>query len=296
MNFKFLVTGMAGVFVATQTMAGPVASGFMNNDFIGDGRDRWQTGSYTQFFSFHETGPYDFDLRLRGMVMSPWSKKHQARGADRYYVEVLTFGAYLNNRIGNYDVVAGGDLAVIGDQTGLADLQDSIHDWVGSKGFSPSQRQVPHIANDLKTAALGEVAWNNVVGDKLNIRPYVSAQVGYETFLRAGVDFLIGGYASAAQYVRDPATGFVEPSSADRQSSIFSTSVVVGFDISHVESNDFLPEDHVSLKEEQHRIRIGLRSHYRNVSAFYGATYLSEEFQSQREGQIVGTVSLNIAF
>ena len=76
------------------------------------------------------------------------------------------------------------------------------------------------------------------------------------------------------------------------------TSLVLGADIAHVESSEFLPAERgFDVENTRERLRAGF--HWQNkhgLAVFYGLTYLSEEFQDQPEGQILGSVRLHLRF
>ena len=74
--------------------------------------------------------------------------------------------------------------------------------------------------------------------------------------------------------------------------------VIVGGDWAYVDSSVFLPAERgVAATDERYRARAGL--HWQmaeDLSFFYGATYLSEEFEGQDGGQVLGSLKLNFNF
>ena len=65
-----------------------------------------------------------------------------------------------------------------------------------------------------------------------------------------------------------------------------------------VDSSAFLPaSEGVAPTEERYRARAGVQWQMaEDLSFFYGATYLSEEFEGQDGGQILGSLKLNFNF
>ena len=59
----------------------------------------------------------------------------------------------------------------------------------------------------------------------------------------------------------------------------------------------FFPEDRGPEPEDfRHRLRAGVNYGVGDSNFFYGVTYLSEEFVGQPEGQVAGTLSIDIRF
>lgn len=272
---------------------------FFTNDFIGDGHDRWRSGSYTTYWGYEGdwTGGVGYDLRFRSEIISPWGSSDQAQDDDRPYVGMLGFGAFANERIGLTDLNFGGEFLIVGDQTGLSKLQNGFHKVFGFDGYMPEDDTHPHIEDAFTGMISGEVANNYFVGTKGSIRPFVGAQFGYETFMRAGVDFLWGNHSYAERFVRDPVTGFVQPSSTARASAMEGFSLLAGLDYTAVTSSDFLPDTaDVEMEPGRIRARIGMQGKIGPASVFYGATHMTKEFTSQVEGQTVGTLSVSFPF
>lgn len=123
----------------------------------------------------------------------------------------------------------------------------------------------------------------------------MEGRAGIETLVRAGFDLTIGELASDELQVRDSASG---QRYRTIQQAISGFSFVLGADIAHVADSEFLPESRGVLPEStRERVRIGV--HWQNkkgASAFYGLTHLSEEFQGQPEGQLIGSFQINWKF
>lgn len=285
------------ILMAGSASAESVKSSFFTNDFIGDGNDRWRSASYTRFYGFtgDRTGGIPYDLRIRGEIISPWGDNQQAQDDDRPYAGVLGFGAFANHRIGFTDINAGAEIVMMGDQTGLPRFQNGFHEAFGFDGYMPEEDTHMHIPDKFSGAISAEVATNYYVGQKGSVRPFVAGHFGYETYLRAGVDMMWGGYSYAEQYVRDPVSGFIQPSSPTRSSAMEGFTIIGGFDYSAMTSSDFFPDDaDVEIEPGRLRARLGIQSLIGPASVFYGATFLGEEFKTQSEGQTVGTLSIEI--
>ncbi|AHM04214.1 hypothetical protein roselon_01851 [Roseibacterium elongatum DSM 19469] len=74
-------------------------------------------------------------------------------------------------------------------------------------------------------------------------------------------------------------------------------SFLFGGDMAYISDSVFLPEDRgAPLEEVRHRLRAGVNYGIGDSNFFYGVTYLSEEFEAQPAGQVVGTLSIDIRF
>jgi hypothetical protein len=74
-------------------------------------------------------------------------------------------------------------------------------------------------------------------------------------------------------------------------------SFLFGADTAYVASSVYLPDNRgPDLEEMRHRLRAGVNFGIGDSNFFYGVTYLSEEFEGQPEGQVVGTLSVDIRF
>lgn len=293
------LVALAAAFTLPAAMASAqTASSFFTNDHIGDGHDRWRSGAYTKFYSFEPSPEWDasIDIRLRSEILSPWGSAEQPAGADRPYAGMLGAGLFFNDYWGQVDYNFGFEAIFLGDMTGVQQFQDSFHETFGFEGYTP-QPGHDKLENDATGMISGELARKYTLGSAGAIRPFVTGKVGYEMFVRAGVDLMIGNYGSADRFVRDPVSGFLQPSSAQRADAMSGVSLLAGFDYTHV-GRDYLITDggSVDLKSGRTRSRLGMQAGLGPVSVFYGATRLSEEFEGQVEGQTVGTLSVEFNF
>jgi hypothetical protein len=129
---------------------------------------------------------------------------------------------------------------------------------------------------------------------QVRIRPFVAAEAGVETLIRAGFDLQLGNFDRAALYTREPISGH-------RLMGIMGTgggpvSFTLGTDMAYVADSVLLPAGGPAPERLRFRVRGGVASTLGRVSAFYGITYLSEEFEGQGEGQWLGTLSWKLRF
>ena len=75
------------------------------------------------------------------------------------------------------------------------------------------------------------------------------------------------------------------------------TSFVLGGDLAYVEDSVYLPSGRgYALEDTRARLRAGLHWQGSRASLFYGLTYLSEEFSTQPEGQVTGSLRVKFRF
>ncbi len=297
MKTLFLFFGT--ILAAASASADPTKSSFFTNDFFGDGRDRWRSASYTLFLGFEgeNTGGVAHDIRIRAEIISPWGSRNQPTGNDRPYVGMLGLGVFVNESFGQLQYNVGAEILATGDQTNIADFQQGFHDLTGIAGYLPKDMPHEHVGDSVTGMVSAEFARGYTLAEGFYFRPFVGAQVGYETFGRVGFDILVDGYADAKRYVRDPISGFLQPASPERASKMNDMSFLLGADYSYVTHSDFFPHwSDVEMTNERLRARAGVQVRIRKVSTFFGITYLSKEFESQVESQTIGVLSLEFPF
>ncbi|SIN78162.1 lipid A-modifier LpxR family protein [Vannielia litorea] len=268
------------------------------NDVLGDGYDRWRTGAYTISIAYGPdwTGaaPDDFgqllEFRLRSELIAPQSLTAPAAD-DRRFAGALTFGVHSYSRMGAADLRLGADITFTGPQNGLGELQNSIHE---SFGLAESTVLDDQIEDNTYLSLSGELSREFAVGPA-RLRPFLELQAGVESFARIGADLTFGSYGQGAMMARDSTTGHryqVIRSNADQGFSF-----LIGGDIARVYSSEYLPEeDGIELTDTRSRIRAGVNWQGESAGLFYGLTYLSEEFETQPEGQLVGALQLRLFF
>lgn len=272
-----------------------------NNDFIGDGHDRWRTGNIASSRvwgpAWQGELPQEFgqvlEFRFNGEIIAPESLSNPAPG-DRLYVGALSFGLHTHFRRAGIDYAVGADLVVTGSQTGLDDFHDFLHDALGGRDFAPQVRNT-QVSNAIRPSAVLEAGRELALAEGVSLRPFAEARLGVEDLIRVGADIAIGGVGQGELLVRDPVTG-------QRYRTIHAPregyTLVLGGDVAYVEDSDYLPaRSGLALSEDRTRLRLGLHRQSRNGTAlYYGLTWLSEEFETQRDGQLIGSLRLRLRF
>ncbi len=265
-----------------------------NNDLFGDGGDRWRTGSYV-FSHLRAKEPWDgtaqdigdvLEYRLRTEIIAP-----TRRTRDRPYAGILSLGAHTHYGLGAAEVSLGADLLAIGPQTGLSRFQESYH-----SAFSlPRPTTRNELPDQFAVQGGAEVRYTYRLGPSASLRPFVEAQSGAEDLVRAGADLIVGGIGQGDMLLRDVATGQLYRGTVAPETGV---NVVVGGDVATVRDSIFLPESRgYVVSDTRTRARAGVNwQPVPGITFFYGATYLSPEFQSQTEGQVLGSLKLNFNF
>ena len=273
------------------------------NDLIGDGEDRWRTGSVASSRIYMRGGdsawaghaPAQFgelwELRFLGQVISPSNLTNPAAD-DRRQAGALSLGLHTHVTRKDWDISVGGDLVVIGPQTNLDDLQDGLHDIFDGPAVSELARDT-QIGNKIRPTAVGEVGRNIALSPRTALRPFAEARVGDETLVRAGFDLMVGQTGTGELWLRDPVTGHRYRSMYENRGFGF----VVGGDVAYVDRSVYLPDGGTAaLKNTRSRLRAGLHWQGESDAVFFGLTYLGEEFEGQDEGQLVGAIRWKWAF
>lgn len=278
------------------------ATQIFSNDWfgmpIGDRFDRWRTGAY-RFSAFLGRDDWDgalpsdpfalLELRFAGEIIAPDNLAVPAAG-DRLYAPSLSVGASTHFEFRGLEVAAGADLVITGDQTGLMGLHDSIHQAVSGTPVDLSNFMID---DGIYLNATVEGARSFDVGQAA-LRPFVQAQVGVETLVRVGADIRLGNYDADALLIRDTVTGQRVIGVPGDGGGGFS--FTAGGDLGYVANSVFLPSDGPDAEEIRYRLRGGVNYGVGLADIFYGITYMSEEFEGQDEGQLVGTLSLMLRF
>jgi hypothetical protein len=268
------------------------------NDTIGDGEDRWRTGSYG--ISALRGAGWDGDLperagdilefRALGQIIAP-DNLTVSDPTDRRYAGALSLGLHTHFMRGQVEASVGGDLVMIGPQTRLDEFQTEFHEL-----FSMVEPQVldDQIGNRFAPTVSGEVARSFTVGGNVRLRPFVEARAGDETLVRAGGDIVIGGAWDHALMLRDTVTGQRYAGIDGGEPGL---SVTLGADVAHVFSSAYLPDGGtVALSDSRTRVRAGVEWQGTNAGVFYGLTYLGPEFEGQDGGQVTGSLNVNFGF
>jgi hypothetical protein len=155
------------------------------NDSFGDGKDRWQTGSYG--ISLLRGPTWDgalparpgriLEFRAFGQIIAP-ADLATVNADDRRYAGVLSLGLHTHFRMGRAEATIGGDLVAIGPQTKLGQFQTDIHEL-----FSLPTPQIldAQIGNTFVASVSGELGYSFQIAENITLRPFVAAQSGAET-------------------------------------------------------------------------------------------------------------------
>jgi hypothetical protein len=301
---KFLLTTVTAIFATgaaaqdslprERTLQG--IGHLFTNDFLGDGKDRWRTGSFTisPIWGRGWNGrlPDRFgsiiEFRARGEIIAP-NNLARPNPDDRRWAGTSTFGLHTHFALAGAEVRLGGDLAIVGPQTGLDDFQDFAHDVMDQTDPGVFGNQ---IGNGVFPTISGEMGRDVALTGAIRLRPFVEAAAGVETFVRVGGDLVIGSYGKNALLLRDTTTGLrYSAITLDRPEGI---SLILGGDIARMEHSEYL--DDSELKDTRKRLRAGLHWGAGWGEIFYGATWLSEEFVGQKDDQIVGSIKVDLRF
>jgi hypothetical protein len=266
-----------------------------NNDALGDGQDRWRSGSYTLSLlrgpgwtgALPATLGTVLEYRLSGAVLSPDQPDAPVAG-DRRYAAPLSFGVHSHLAWRGWEGSLGADLVATGPQTGIGVLQSWLHDALGMAEPDLSDQ----IGDAVYPTLRGEVGRRFAVPGQTTLRPFVAAEVGVETLVRAGGDVIIGSFGDGGLLVRDDSTG--QRFRAIPGGRPPAVSLTLGGDVAHVFGSALLQDGGATATRG--RLRAGVAWQGARSSAFYGVTYLTPEFDSQPKGQLVGSVNLNFRF
>jgi hypothetical protein len=270
------------------------------NDLIGDGDDRWRTGSVASSRVYapgwEGQAPPRFgellELRFNGEIIAPEDVSSPAP-VDRPFAGALSLGLHTHMTRGRVEYTLGADLVVTGPQTGLDDFQDWLHDAVGGDNIGHAARRA-QIDDGVYPTGVIEAGRSFDFGTA-RLRPFAEARAGVETLVRAGADITIGRLTQGEMLVREPVTG--QRYRVVREEGA-GTAFVLGADIAWVGDSEFLPASAVVTPEDyRSRVRGGMLWEGRSgASVFYGLTWLSEEFEQQDEGQVVGSLKFRLRF
>ena len=181
-----------------------------DNDALGDLHDRWHSGSYTvsllrgpQWSGQLSTGFGDIlEYRFSGSTVTPANIASPAAD-DRRYVAPLSFGIKTHMYWRGLEANLGADLVAIGPQTGIGDFQSWLHGLLGA----PQPDLTNQLGNAFYPTLQAELGREFALSDQVSLRPFVSAQAGVETMVRAGGDLVIGSFGKGGLLLRDDTTG-----------------------------------------------------------------------------------------
>lgn len=269
-----------------------------SNDALGDGKDRWRSAalvvSHVRGDGWTGQLPDRFgalvEYRFRTEMITPVNVASPS-ASDRRYVGALSFGAHTHFQKGATEMSAGLDFVFVGPQTNVDQLQDSFHGLFESASVNVDGFQVENAVYPTLTFEAGR---KFDVGATGTLRPFVEVQAGAETLARIGADVTFGSFGQGALMLRDNPTG--QRYSGIAGDAPLGTSLVLGGDVAYVADSQYLDQAGITPKDMRARLRAGVHQQLRRGAVFYGVTYLSEEYDSQPEGQVVGSLSARLKF
>lgn len=268
------------------------------NDVFGDTRDRWRTGSYTlsrvrgEEWSGQLPSTFGSVLEFRAMgeTIAP-ADLLNPDPTDRRYIGSLTLGLHTHFDLQGFETSLGANMVITGPQTGASNLQGRIHDLVG---LPEPQVFDAQLENSFFPTAVAEIG-RTIAVSEIEVRPFVEAQAGVETFVRVGADLSFGGYTRQALMLRDGPTGQLYRAVAGSRTGGFS--LTLGGDMARVfDSQYFVAGDAAQANDTRSRMRAGVHWQGESAEMFYGVTWLGKEFTTQPDTQVLGSVNVRFKF
>ena len=275
-------------------------SSVFTNDFLGDGEDRWRTGSLDISATFGggdlrelpSTAWERYQLRFRGEIISP-SNITTSVATDRQYAGVLGLGLFTHFQKNSYDMYYGGELVFVGENTGIGALQRNFHEELN---IAPPSAVIldNQIANAIYPTIHGGVS-KSFRAEKRLIRPFAEVQAGVESFARVGMDVILGGALLNDFLLRDSVSGqLVSHSKADDGNRF---GFLMGADAAYVLDSNYLPNSGtLAFESFRPRARAGIVYQREKFDLFYGVSWLGKEFEAQNSSQVVGSLSIKVGF
>lgn len=213
---------------------------------------------------------------------------------DRPYVGLVSLGAHTYADVGGMQVALGGDLVLVGP-TGLV---GEVHAAVAEALGQPPPAETADRAEAVYPTATVEVARSVAWGAGLELRPFVEAAAGVETYVRLGGDLRLGATGRGDVLLRDPVTGQrYRSGGAGGAGGAGGISAVLGADTARVFDSHLDPAEAGARSAAQRtRLRAGLSWEGAAASAFTGVTWLREDFRAEPEAQAVGSLQLRLRF
>ncbi|MEN8897049.1 MAG: lipid A-modifier LpxR family protein [Yoonia sp.] len=251
MRFTLAIAAVISTFATSAFAEGRETIGFgriFNNDFFGDQADRLQTGSNT--FSI-------------------------VRGRQDYAGDEA-FGDLLEYQLRAQIISLSGHAPAPGDRpyVGALTMGVAMHfDFQGTQLTLGSEMTAIGPQTGLSAFQIGFHDTFNMPEPR-----FTDDQLGNAFFL--------GGVAQNDLMLRDVVTGELYRGTQDEELGV---SLLFGADIAKVFDSAYLPADMgYTVSETRSRARAGVFWQFaEDAPFFYGATYLSEEFEGQHKGQVV---------
>lgn len=270
-----------------------------SNDALGDGQDRWRTGSYMVSWlrgpdwtgALPGTAGQIIEYRFRGEIVAP-SNLRNPDPADRRYAGILSIGMHTHFDWGGVETRLGFDLVGVGPSTGVGRFHRTMHDFFSMP--SPAGALATQLGNAIRPTVSAEFGRSFALGGA-EARPFVEAQAGIESFVRVGGDLTFGRFGEGGLMLRDVTSG--QRIDGIRGAEGTGLTFTLGGDVAHVLDSALLPGGGAAeLRDTRSRLRAGLHWQGELSEVFYGVTWLGREFEDQPEGQVLGSLRVNIRF
>ena len=291
------------------------------NDLLGDGKDRYKSGGITQTIVIPERAvsaerlflgyATAFEIQGRAFVATP-NDTARVTPTDRPHAQYAGVGIYLR-LTGRPDKLTstatyftedriGLELGWQGDPLPLFDIQDGIHSANGGRTVrTPANTLDPEFLINLEARRTFRIH-TDYAGLDWQAAPYVHASLGMrENALRLGNDLIVGSSLEARTWNSDLAVGTLIPGGS-RPRSGFQWLAWIGGDVGFIGSDVFLDGGFsgngpsVDKRPVTLRARAGVMLEWESFAISYSATWLSPEFRTQPQGQIIGAVQIKFDF
>lgn len=303
MKYNYIVVALLAQMTAVQVAAdtGYDYLGYgrlVTNDLLGDGKDRWRTGSVSAFRMYvqedvdlkHLKLGQAVELRTHFEVVAP-SDLQDDSGGDRPWGGAISLGLHSPFHYGSLQMSLGADVHVIGQNSGLTGFQQDLHNGLGVKhaGDAVSNNQ---IKDETVMGGAAAAAYPIGLSDRVQARPYGEVRAGLEDVASVGMDVYFGALDATPAMSRDPVTGHRYPVEVEQNQDrgiLFS----LGYDFTDVQKSRFLPRSAgVSHVETRSRTRMGMTFKRGSWSVFGGLTLRGKEFEGQEDEQMLGSIRL----
>lgn len=287
---------------AMATASDTVALGWgrlFDNDALGDLQDRWHTGSYaiSQVRGAYWRGelpnqPFQLlEFKVEANTVAP-ADLVSPDPSDRRYAGMFSFGLHSQFTWQGMETNIGGDVYLTGPMTGISAFQSWAHNLFGMPDAAAYDSQIGDGVHPTVSAEIGKPL---TLSDGVTFRPFAAAQAGIETWARVGGDLTFGHFGESSVMLRDVTTG--QRYRAVAGDRIEGVSVVAGGDVARVFDSALLPDGGAAtLSPTRERLRAGVQWQGKMNAVFYGLTWLGPEFDQQTEGQVVGSLNIQLQF
>lgn len=300
-----------------------LAEGVIWNDTLGDGKDRYKSGGFTQSLilpeSFFSSSRWikghasALELQGRVFVATPDNTSAVTPG-DRPYAQYAGVGIYLRtssrpktlaDRLNLIiETRAGFEIGYQGDPLPLFELQELVH-TAGTRMGSLARTPTNTLPSEWLANIEARRTWRmHLEGGRTDLQfaPYVELSLGMrQNSARFGGDIILGSSLEARTWNLEPTTGVLTPGGSRRRDGAHWVAWIGG-DLGYIASDALLDGGFggggpkVGRKPVTARLRAGMMIEWGSVALGYSLTWLSPEFKGQPSGQLIGAVQLKFEF